>query len=194
MSVATGTIVWRHLASPLAGLDEPEDVCVVRAVRVPDFAAVLVKPAAHGAPAQNVRRLAIDALDGDHGGAFARIRVALAGTAGASVAVVEVRPALRRFTLSAIGAITAVVVGSETTRFAGAPGIVGVGRPISPARLDVPWGPGSWAVVATDGLLERWELGRLAAVPVDTLDPIVRSLRARGRFPDDGSALILRSV
>jgi hypothetical protein len=108
--------------------------------------------------------------------------------------VVDVRPALRRLTLTAIGAITAVVVGSETTRFAGAPGIVGVGRPISPARLDVAWGAGSWAVLATDGLLERWELERLAAVPVETLDPIVQSLRVRGRFPDDGSALILRSA
>jgi hypothetical protein len=194
MAVATGTIEWRHLASPLAGLAEPDNVCVVRAIRGPDFAAVLIKPAVHGDPGRIARRLAIDALDGPLDGVFGRVRAALAGTAGASVAVVEVKPVLRRFTLTAIGAITAVVVGSETARFAGAPGIVGVGRPISPARLDVGWDAGSWAVLATDGLLERWELDRLAGGPVEALDPIVQSLRTRGRFPDDGSALILRSV
>lgn len=194
MAVATGTIEWRLLVSPLAGLAEADDVCVVRPSRTSDFHAVLIDPAVHGDPGRAVRRRALDAVPGDSDGLFARIREALAGSGGASVAVVDVTRARRRFRLAAIGPIHAVVVGSSVTRFAGAPGIVGMGRPTSPARLDVTWAPGSWAVVASDGLLERWDLDRLVPGPVDSIDLIEDSLRTRGRLPDDGSALILRSV
>lgn len=201
MTRAVGRLEWTLLATPLAGLAEPDDACLVReAGGGSGFRAVLVGPAAHGEAGRRARRRALAALrGGGDGGLFPRIHRALAGTTGASVGVIGIAAGGGCLTLEAIGSIRAVVgggaegAGEGPTRFAGAPGIVGVGRPIPPAALELAgWRRGGWAVVACDGLLERWDLERLDGGPRDSLDRIVAELRRGGRDPDDGAALVLR--
>lgn len=191
MTVATPPLQWKLLVTPLGGLEEPEDLGLVR-LDGREVGAFLVDPGAHGKPGLEIRRRVEQALPGDPADLYLRLHRKLAGSAGASLAMLRILPAEGVVHFSGVGTIRGLIVSSGAHRFRSAAGVLGVGLPVPPVRLEARWGPGSWAILASDGLVEGWDLDRLRLHPFRSIDGLVHRIRQLGpRLPDDASMLLI---
>jgi hypothetical protein len=194
MAPAAPTFRWKVVSTPLATLGDAEDSCVVRSSSR-RLEAMLVDPLVHGERGRAIRRRALAAVAaaGQNWDAlFHQLHRRLAGSGGASVAVLRIDPRARRLWFRGTGRIRGRVIAPVPVVLESGPGIVGVGRPVAPASVEVPWEPGTVTFLAVDGVVEGWDLAPLRFRGASSLDEVaLRLVGTRGRLPDDATLLLV---
>ncbi|MEO8449415.1 MAG: hypothetical protein ABI647_06475 [Gemmatimonadota bacterium] len=184
---------WEAIRRPLATVAEPADACWIEA-GPGRLVAALAHPIGHEAGGPQLAARAIDivrtASDASLRAAAAAVHAALVGTRGVSLALIRIEGGSLEFL--SIGTIRGAVDDGAATVLPTQPGIVGVGAAIAPAPVITAWSRGSVLLLTRDGVIESW-----AALPHGasrlTTGAILRRLSgARGRPPDDGTAIVFR--
>jgi hypothetical protein len=121
----------------------------------------------------------------------------LAGTVGASALVARIRPTEERLDFCGVGRLRALMVAprSGALELASNPGVLGIGRPIVPHGSVFPWTRDSLLVLASDGVVDQWDLSRVRAFARAPLAEVVRGLiEPFGRVPDDVTLMVIRET
>ena len=190
------SLQWTVIANPFPGQRAPSGRWAVfqEGGRI---VAALLDPCRQSREALVVGRSAalLSAPGVDPAERFHRLHRALSGTQGASLAIVELDADRSRLSFYGLGAIRARIDASgDSIWLESAPGLLGVGRPVIPSRVDASWPPDAALLLVSDGVVERWPLDTIppaAAMPPEVFAAEVTALL--GRLPDDGVMLVLRA-
>ncbi len=123
----------------------------------------------------------------------AALHRALRPTRGASVAVARLEPQQGHATYCAVGNIAGTIVtGAESRKLVSYNGVAGHGAPMI-RSFQVPFGRSSMAILHSDGLSTRWDLGRYPGLS-EAHPAIVAGVLARDhrRGRDDASVVVIR--
>lgn len=117
-------------------------------------------------------------------------------TRGAVAALIELNPAMGTVSCASVGNIAGWIVGPATRRgLAAQPGIVGDRERRTIRELDYPLGGEDVVVLHTDGVTDRWDLGRYPGLL--RRDPLVIAatlMRDAALRRDDAGVLVARMV
>jgi hypothetical protein len=123
----------------------------------------------------------------------AELHVAAAGTRGAAVAVAHVEPRRGRLSYAGVGNISGRILSAGRAKgLVTQPGILGhKSRPPTETPYDLE--PGSWVVLHSDGLTEKWDVhaypGILGHTPLLLAATLMRDAGVRR---DDASVLTMK--
>ncbi len=188
---------WQVLATPLPGVRELTDAHSVAESRGA-LTALLIDGHGQGQSALATSRTALAAvrpnLDQPPAIMFARTHGRLLDTPGVSLVCARISAAGERLDFCGIGRLHAVLVArSRVVSLASVPGVLGVGRSVPPRPLVLPWTRESLLVLASDGLVDRWDLGRVHCFARAPLAEVVRGLiQPFQRVPEDVTLIVIR--
>jgi hypothetical protein len=198
MPTVVGAFQWEVLVAPLPGVREPTDAHWIGESKG-TLTAVLARGQGQGQSALTASNLAVAVLR-THAtdpptGLMARAHGRLADTVGASALIARIRASEERLDFCGVGRLRAVLVAPRggALELVSGPGVLGIGRAVAPRGAVFPWTRDSLLVLASDGVVDHWDLSRARAFARAPLAEVVRGLiEPFGRVPDDVSLVVIR--
>lgn len=181
---------------PLAGMARSGDAAVV-IDRGDDIIIALIDATGRTAEAEAAVRVVEGVVrrqvDGYPASVFEPAHRALGGSAGVSLGVVRIDPDRGELQFAGIGSVYGFLAGDVPVVLTSEPGTVGLGLAKVPAVSTYAWGQGGTLALATDGVVDAWELAALWRHRSGTLETLVERISGGlGRLPEDASVILAR--
>jgi hypothetical protein len=126
--------------------------------------------------------------------AFVEVHQALVGRPGVSLGVARIDFEARRLTFAGVGRVYGLLAGRAAETLLSEPGTLGVGLPKVPVGQTFAFGPGDLLCLATDGLVDIWDVAPLWRHPAASLPFLLGcAAGAVNRLPDDASIVMVRA-
>jgi hypothetical protein len=124
---------------------------------------------------------------------FVQVHRALEGRSGVSLGILRIRRAPRQMDFFGLGRVYGVVAGQADETLVSEPGTLGLGLPKVPSPITMAYQPGDLVALASDGLIDTWELAALWRNRDAELVALVNQAAGpQGRLPEDGSIVLVR--
>jgi hypothetical protein len=198
MPTVLGAFQWEVFVAPLPGVREPTDAHWIGESKG-TLTVVLARGQGQGQSALTASNLALAVLrthaNEPPTALLSRAHARLADTVGASALIARIRPGEERLDFCGVGRLRALLVAPRAgaLELASRAGVLGVGRAIVPHGSVFPWTRDSLLVLASDGVVDQWDLSRVRAFARAPLAEVVRGLiEPFGRVPDDVTLVVIR--
>jgi len=198
MPTVLGAFRWEIFFAPLPGVREPTDAHWIGESKG-TLTVVLARGQGQGQSALTASNVALGVLrthaNDPPSALLARAHARLADTVGASALIARIRPSEERLDFSGVGRLRAMLVAPRAgaLELVSGPGVLGIGRAVAPHGSVFPWTRDSLLVIASDGVVDQWDLSRVRAFARAPLAEVVRGLiEPFGRVPDDVTLMVIR--